>query len=116
MSEPNFVHAGLAHFDISGTNCEALVHFYANVFGWAIERKGPGYAIAATPAGSPNGAIVESDKSGLNLGISVHDLSKTLELIEAQGGKITMPVTDNGWVKKAQFADTAGNELTLIEV
>jgi predicted enzyme related to lactoylglutathione lyase len=33
----------------------------------------------------------------------------------AEGGKVLLPKTDNGWVKKAQIADPAGNALTLIQ-
>jgi hypothetical protein len=33
----------------------------------------------------------------------------------AEGGDVVMPVTDNGWVRKAQVRDPAGNILTLIQ-
>ncbi|WP_162247891.1 VOC family protein [Devosia sp. Root413D1] len=43
------------------------------------------------------------------------DLGKALEAAQAEGGAIAMPVVDNGWVKKAQVRDPAGNLLTLIQ-
>ena len=33
----------------------------------------------------------------------------------AEGGRVVLPKVDNGWVKKAQIADPAGNVLTLIQ-
>jgi predicted enzyme related to lactoylglutathione lyase len=68
-----------------------------------------------TPDGSANGALVESDVSALTLGIVVPDIAEATTLARRNGGAITMPVTDNGWVKKAQVTDPAGNILTLIQ-
>jgi predicted enzyme related to lactoylglutathione lyase len=38
-----------------------------------------------------------------------------LAQVDALGGAITMPATDNGWVRKGQVRDPAGNILTLIQ-
>lgn len=109
------VHNGFGHFDIAGPELEPLSRFYASLFGWDVTQRGPGYAIVATPEGSPNGAIVETPTPSLIFGVVVPDLDKALEAAEVQGGKVMLPKTDNGWVKKAQIADPAGNVLTLIQ-
>ena len=106
---------GFGHFDIAGPDIAPLRNFYSAVFGWEVVPQGPGYATVATPEGSPNGALVETPKASLTIGVVVPDLDKTLALAAAQGGTVVLPRTDNGWVKKAQVADPAGNVMTLIE-
>ena len=54
---------GIAHFDVFGPEPEALHAFYAGVFGWEIDVRGPGYALVRTPEGAPDGAVVESDRA-----------------------------------------------------
>ena len=106
---------GFGHFDIAGPELAPLSAFYAKLFGWEVSPKGPGYALVATPEGSPNGAIVETETASLTFGIVVPDLDAALALANEQGGAVVLPKTDNGWVKKAQITDPAGNRLTLIQ-
>ena len=108
-------HNGIGHFDIAGPDLSPLGTFYATVLGWQVTPRGPGYAILTTPEGSPNGALVEAEDASLTIGIVVPDLSAALTSAEQNGGSIAMPFTDNGWVKKAQVRDPAGNLLTLIQ-
>lgn len=106
---------GIGHFDICGPDMNALQRFYAGVFGWQITPKGPGYALAVTAPGSPNGALVEAETASLTVGVIVADLAAALESAVAHGGLIAMPIMDNGWVKKATLADPAGNQVTVIQ-
>lgn len=106
---------GIGHFDICGPDLVPLERFYAGVFGWQIMPKGPGYALAATAAGSPNGALVEAETASISIGIIVADIDATLEHAVAHGGLVAMPVVDNGWVKKAALSDPAGNRVTVIQ-
>ncbi len=106
---------GFGHFDIAGPELAPLASFYSTLFGWDVTPRGPGYAMVATPAGSPNGAIVETPEASLTFGVVVPDLDAALRLAAQQGGAVVLPRTDNGWVKKAQIADPAGNTLTLIQ-
>lgn len=106
---------GFGHFDIAGPDLAPLQQFYTSLFGWDVAIRGPGYAMVATPQGSPNGAIVETPTPSLTLGVVVADLDGALDLAVREGGRVLLPKTDNGWVKKAQIADPAGNVLTLIE-
>jgi len=105
----------VAHFDVSGPDEAALHRFYGAVFDWEVEVRGPGYAQVATPEGSPDGAIAEAEDSSLVVGVAVADLDGALAAAEANGGRIIMPRTDNGWVVKAQVDDPAGNRVTLIQ-
>jgi predicted enzyme related to lactoylglutathione lyase len=106
---------GFGHFDIAGPELAPLSAFYASLFGWDITPQGPGYAMVATPDGGPNGAIVETETASFTFGVVVTDLDRSLKLAAAKGGAVVLPKTDNGWVKKAQIADPAGNRLTLIQ-
>ena len=44
----------------------------------------------------------------------VQELDAAVACAVAAGGAVVRPITDNGWVKKAQVTDPAGNFLTLI--
>ena len=105
---------GIAHFDIFGPVPEALHAFYASVFGWQVDVRGPGYALVRTPEGAPDGAVVEAEQAALTVGIVVPDLDAAVAAAEAAGGTVVMPPTDNGWVVKAQVEDPAGNRMSLI--
>lgn len=106
---------GIGHFDIAGPDIAPLSSFYGAVLGWQVTPRGPGYAMVATPEGSPNGALVEAEEASITIGVVVPDLNAALNSAEANGGSVAMPLTDNGWVKKAQVRDPAGNLLTLIQ-
>ena len=103
----------IAHFDIAGGDIAGLSSFYRDMFGWAVADRGPGYAQVETP--SLRGALVEAPESSLTLGIVVDDLDAAVLDASSAGGSVVMPATDNGWVRKAQVADPAGNVLTLIQ-
>jgi predicted enzyme related to lactoylglutathione lyase len=106
---------GVGHFEISGPDGARLTTFYAGVFEWAVQPKGPGYSLIQTPAGSANGAIVEAEDASLTIGVVVPDIARAVAAALEHGGQIAMPVTDNGWVKKAVLLDPAGNKLTIIQ-
>lgn len=106
---------GIGHFDISGPDLGALLHFYESVFGWQMAPQGPGYALATTAEGTPNGALVEAETADISIGVIVADLAATLKDAVAHGGLVAMPIVDNGWVKKAMLADPAGNRVTVIQ-
>lgn len=105
----------IGHFDIAGPDIVPLKQFYAGLLGWRISDRGPGYAMVETPEGGPNGALVEAESASLTLGVVVPDLDRALAATAELGGAVTMPKVDNGWVKKAQVRDPAGNLLTLIQ-
>lgn len=106
---------GISHFEISGPDATAIHAFYRGVFAWIVQPQGPGYALVETPAGSARGAIVEAEEAALTVGIVVPDVERTVAAAIEWGGAIAMPMTDNGWVKKAMLVDPAGNKLTVIQ-
>jgi predicted enzyme related to lactoylglutathione lyase len=106
--------SAVAHFDVMCPEPELLHTFYADVFGWEVDPRGPGYALVHTPGDAPDGAIVEAEHAELTIGIVVRDLDAAVAAAVERGGTVVMPPTDNGWVVKAQVADPAGNRLSLI--
>jgi predicted enzyme related to lactoylglutathione lyase len=110
-----YVMDGVGHFDIVGTDGDALRAFYTGVFAWQALPKGPGYTLLSTPDGTPNGAILEGPTASLTIGVVVPDLSAALLQATALGGAVVMPATNNGWVTKAIVTDPAGNALTLLQ-
>ena len=103
----------IGHFDIAGDDMGALGKFYGTLLGWDIAAQGPGYAQIETPG--LRGAIVEAPDAALTLGVVVPDLDLALLQVEGLGGRVAMPATDNGWVRKGQVSDPAGNLITLIQ-
>jgi predicted enzyme related to lactoylglutathione lyase len=115
MADKQHTANGIGHFDVAGPDLESLSAFYGKVFGWQLQPQGPGYAMVQTPMGGPNGALVEAESASLTIGIVVPDLDAALLTAANGGGSVAMPVVDNGWVRKAQVRDPAGNLLTLIQ-
>ena len=111
----NYLANSIGHFDICGSDAPRLHDFYGGVFGWTLDLKGPGYALAKTPEGSPDGAILEAEQASLTIGIVVTDIENTISEALRLGGNILMPLVDNGWVKKAVLTDPAGNKITIIQ-
>ena len=116
MSDDNTpqVANAIVHFDITGPDEAPLRRFYAELLGWQVQPKGPGYALVAT-AGGLVGSIVEQERASVVLGIAVADLDAAVKQAEQLGATIVMPPTDNGWVAKAQLQDPAGNLVNLIQ-
>ena len=113
MSETHSANA-VAHFDVFGPEPERLHAFYAGVFGWDVDVRGPGYALVRTPGDSPDGAVVEAERAALTIGVVVPDIEAAVAAAVERGGTVVMPPTDNGWVVKAQVSDPAGNRISLI--
>ncbi|MEM6533034.1 MAG: VOC family protein [Myxococcota bacterium] len=111
----SFSHGELAHFEIRGPDNGALRGFYEAVLGWTVDEKGPGFSLVQTEGAGPDGAFVEAPEAGINVSFTVGDLDASVAKAESLGGEVVMPVTDNGWVKKAQIRDVAGNTITLIQ-
>ena len=103
----------IGHFDVAGPDMGALAGFYGGVFGWTVSPAGPRYGRMTTPTVA--GALVEAQEASLTLGVIVPDLDRALAEASARGGQVVMPAVDNGWVRKGQVQDPAGNVLTLIQ-
>jgi uncharacterized protein len=112
----------VVHFEVQGTDREALTRFYAEAFGWKtidisdmnytmVETGGDGGisgGIGPTPEGAPGGAVfyVHSD-----------DVARSLARIQELGGRtIAGPMDMPGGHKWALFADPEGHVAGLYGV
>jgi predicted enzyme related to lactoylglutathione lyase len=106
----------IVHFEFAGPDEMPLHQFYQGLFDWPVKAMGPGYALVETPDGSPNGALVHTERAQVVIGVGVEDLTAALRKAVELGGTVVMPPTDNGYVNKAQVADPAGNLVSLIQI
>ena len=103
----------IVHFDVAGPELAPLSKFYSELFGWSVGDQTSGYAQVET--GGLNGGLIESEATGVNFGVQVDDIQSAVARATELGGTVLMPVTDNGWVIKAQVQDPAGNTVSLIQ-
>ena len=111
----------LSHFSINANDVERASRFYANVFGWTFQAYGPPGFYMIEMAGTPvvplraslqqRREIVEGvAMRGFECTISVPDIHAAAKAIEANGGKIVMPVcTLAGIGHLLFFMDPEGN-------
>lgn len=112
----------IAHFAINAENVARAQAFYANVFHWKFLAFGPPgfFMIDATAAepGPPMRASLQQRReivpgvrmTGFECTIPVKDIDATAAAIEANGGKVVMPIcTLPGIGRLLFFEDTEGN-------
>jgi predicted enzyme related to lactoylglutathione lyase len=112
----------VVHFEVIGKDGKALQDFYSGIFGWKVDATNPmnyGIVNAEDTGGGIGGGLSAGDgqTNGLvTFYIAVQDPEETLKTVEAQGGKIVMPVMEiPGMVRLAQFADPEGNIIGIID-
>ncbi|NNU15664.1 hypothetical protein HK107_04950 [Parvularcula sp. ZS-1/3] len=105
--------APIVFFDIAGPDEGALRAFYEKVFGWPCGQPGN-----FMPGNAPKlDGTIRQDPADKMLYVGVPDVTKTLELIEAEGGKIDVPRFEvPGTVVLGLFSDPAGNRKGLVEL
>lgn len=107
-------------FQITAKDESLLNDFYSSVFGWGQEP-GPHEHVTNLVTGQPNvnGSIIgrgDHIPDYVSLIISVKDLKRSLDVIQANGGEVVRPpfTLPNGEVL-AIAQDPEGHVLTLIE-
>jgi predicted enzyme related to lactoylglutathione lyase len=110
----------VVHWEIVGSDHDALKTFYEDVFGWTLTTM-PGMPYSTTDPqveGGIGGGIGEDageDARGCLFYISVPDTDEHLKRIEAAGGKVLVPSTViPGVVQFAQFLDPQGNRVGIV--
>lgn len=110
--------APVTWFEITSSNSLALRDFYAGVFGWRMQplEGGTPYAVVDTGAeGGIAGGIAEAANANrVTFYIAVDDPQAYLDRIEAEGGRVVIPLTVvPDVVTFALFADPEGNVIGL---
>lgn len=108
------------HFEVLGSDAEALQRFYAEAFGWSMNPAGPGYAMALPggPAGINGGigAAPEGSPGHVTFYIEVGDLEATLSRVECLGGRQVVPPMDiPDGPRMAMFTDPEGHVVGLTQ-
>lgn len=111
----------IVHFELPTTNPDLSQKFYETVLGWKISNwDGEGdYRLIAT--GDPsqpgiNGALggPANDFKGTLVSIGVGDLEATLALVEANGGKVVVPIGEIQDVGRIAYIQDPGGAVVGI--
>jgi uncharacterized protein len=109
----------VVHFEITSKDHDQLQSFYSEIFDWKLTPfEGQPYSQIDTgerPLGGL-GQAPEGSSGHVTVYVMVDDPEKTLEQIEAKGGKTIQPVMEipNG-PTIALFADPFGNMVGLLK-
>ena len=110
----------VVHFELMGTDREALGRFYAELFGWHVENIAePPYAVIDTHAGAGiNGGIGSVEGSTpqyVAVYAATEDIKATFDAAVVAGAQVLMPVTEvPGVVTLALLRDPQGNVFGII--
>jgi predicted enzyme related to lactoylglutathione lyase len=107
----------VVYSEISSTDYKKLESFYSDIFDWRMTPFGDQPYTSIDPGEGPTGGIganPEGYPGRVTFYVAVDDPAKTLEQIEAKGGKTVAPLMEipNG-PTIAVFADPAGNKIGL---
>ncbi|HKY78571.1 MAG TPA: VOC family protein [Anaerolineales bacterium] len=108
----------VVHFELVGENPDRMAKFYAETFGWKVQKwEGPlDYWLVTTGEdGAPgiNGGLgrrSSPDEQGTTNTLEVMDARAAVAAVEKNGGKVTLAlhaIPGVGW--QAYCADTEGN-------
>lgn len=115
--------ARVVHFELPADDPDRAAKFYADAFGWKVEKwGGPTDYWLVTTGESPEPGIdggigqrQDADDQTTNT-IDVPDLDAAVAAVEAAGGRITRakgPVPGVGWL--AYAVDTEGNPFGMMQ-
>jgi predicted enzyme related to lactoylglutathione lyase len=120
----------IVHFEIPAKDAKKLMKFYADLFGWKMEKvQWMDYWLVETvpvnKQGQPirlgvNGGLYQKERENANMTplnyINVESVDEYMEKIKALGGKIIVPkqeIPDTGWTAIA--VDPDGNYFGLFQ-
>jgi hypothetical protein len=110
----------VVHFEVLGSDAEALSRFYGESFEWDMQSVMPTYSMVKTGgegdiAGGV-GTAPEGQQGHVTFYIEVDDLQAALERIAEQGGSTVQPPMDvPGGPSIALFADPEGHVVGLVK-
>jgi uncharacterized protein len=118
-NKPTFGNGKICYVLIPASNIEESAEFYRKVFGWHIRKRPDGSVSFDDGVGEVSGEWISGLKPAVQMGlfisIMVDDAVATLELITANGGKITQPIRNNTPDITAHFSDPFGNILGIFQ-
>ena len=116
---PTIGNGKICYLEIPTADIPRSVEFYENTFGWKTRKRGDGATAFDDGVGEVSGAWVTgrppSTSAGLLLYVMVDDISKTVDAVTKNGGRIVQKLGVDAPEKTARFADPDGNVLGLYE-
>ena len=108
----------IGYFEVIGLDHEALASFFGDLFGWEVNRAGPGGYSFADPGSGIRGGIGGSPDgraSYQTFYVEVDDVAGMLKRAEELGGTTKMPPTEVGdGIEAALFEDPEGHVIGLV--
>jgi predicted enzyme related to lactoylglutathione lyase len=106
-------------FEVLGQDGDKLQRYYADLFGWNIEGRGPGNYGEVKPVAQGIGGGVAAHYPGtrpwVTFYVAANDVSGTLEKAQQLGGKVVMPARRiPGGPEVAAFEDPEGHVIGLL--
>ena len=114
-------HGKICYLEIPANAAKDSAEFYNRIFGWKVRERGDGnLAFDDMPGGVSGTWVKEQDRTPdetTRVYIMVDSIAKTLEDIQAAGGRVLTPRTEIGQSLGAfaAFTDPVGNEFGLYE-
>jgi uncharacterized protein len=109
----------VVHFEVLGSDAEALSRFYQQTFQWDMDPVMETYSMVKPDEGSiPGGvgAAPEGSPGHVTFYIEVEDLQASLDQVAANGGSTVAPPMDvPGGPSIALFADPEGHVIGLVK-
>jgi hypothetical protein len=107
----------IIHVEVVGKDGEKLQKFYSNVFGWSLDTNNPGgYGMLRQDELTAGfGAASDGGAGHVTFYIGAEDPQGTLAKVEANGGRVIMPLTEVApETTIALFADPEGHVVGLM--
>ncbi len=117
--QPTLGNGKICYIEIPATDIHKSSTFYHETFGWRIRFNGEGEKSFDDGVGEVSGRWVEDrapiTEGGLLIHIMVDSVEDAIELVEANGGKIVQPLTNDRSEITATFSDPGGNIFGLYQ-
>jgi predicted enzyme related to lactoylglutathione lyase len=119
IQHPTFGNGKICYIEIPAINIHDSASFYYSVFGWNVSTRDDGTLSFDDGVGEVSGRWVIGPKpaseNGYRISIMVSNIQTTLDLINANGGRIIQKYDIQSAGKFATITDPAGNVLGLYQ-
>ena len=116
---PTFGNGKICYIEIPAININDSASFYYSVFGWNVRTSNDGSLSFDDGVGEVSGRWVIGPKpaseNGFRISIMVTNIRTTIDLINANGGRLIQEYDIQSSEKFASITDPAGNVLGLYE-
>ena len=118
-NHPTLKNGKICYVELPAVDIASSASFYKEVFGWQARQRGDGSLAFDDAVGEVSGTWKLGRKPATEIGlliyIMVDSVSKTLELVIKNGGKIVQPVGMDLPEITARISDPAGNIIGLYQ-